>query len=519
MKILLADDNQFYRHMCETMLRKWGYEVVCARDGKEAWHLLENWGCEPKLALLDWMMPEMDGLELCRRIRATPALKGTYIIMITVKQSRESTLTAFESGADDYISKPFDPDEFQARLRVGVRLVEMQAALAANIVELEQALSGAQKMEAVGRLAGGIAHDFNNLLTIITGASEMLVGGPRSEAQQRQVVQMIKGAAERGARLTRQLLAFSRKQILQPVVLDLNQLIINIEQLLGRLVGEDVNLVTRLDSDVGCILADAGQIEQVLINLAANARDAMPVGGTITLATWREVVEQNSAIRPELRPGNYFVLSMSDTGCGMDRETVSRIFEPFFTTKEMGKGTGLGLATVYGIVKQSGGHIHVLSEPQKGSTFSIYLPEHRGEPETATSNGHHTCLTGQGETILVAEDDEQVRYTIGRMLQDNGYKVLEASDGRNALAISEDYPQPIHLLVTDTVMPAMNGHQLARRLLQVRPALRVLYVSGYTDDALLKKQVLESGQPFLQKPFTSDHLLGKVREVLSPCKN
>jgi two-component system, cell cycle sensor histidine kinase and response regulator CckA len=260
-------------------------------------------------------------------------------------------------------------------------------------------------------------------------------------------------------------------------------------------------------------------MEQVLINLAANARDAMPLGGKITLATWREVVEENSASRPDFRPGRYFVLSMSDTGCGMDRQTVSRIFEPFFTTKELGKGTGLGLATVYGIIKQSGGHIRVQSEPQKGSTFSIYLPEHRGEPEPVATNGHKISLAGKGETILVAEDDEQVRYTIGQMLQENGYKVLEASDGKNALAVSEGYPQPIHLLLTDTVMPAMNGHQLANHLLQERPALRVLYVSGYTDDALLKKQVLESGQPFLQKPFTSDLLLGKVREVLGPSKN
>ncbi|HXG10727.1 MAG TPA: response regulator [Gemmataceae bacterium] len=381
--------------------------------------------------------------------------------------------------------------------------------------KLEAQLLHAQRMEGIGMLAGGVAHDFNNLLTIITGYTELLLLNPGQDEQSRNLIQEIRQAGERAAALTRQLLAFSRKQILTPVVLDLNSLVIELEKMLRRLIGEDIELVSSLDPELVPVKADPGQIEQVLINLVVNARDAMPTGGHLTIETRNVAYDVSNARRhPEVRSGRYAMLAVTDTGCGMDEKTKARIFEPFFTTKEVGKGTGLGLATVYGIVKQSGGHIEVYSEVGLGTTFKIYLP---GAEEGEPSGTSAACLfpVPRGtETVLLVEDEEGVR-TLGRIaLQSHGYTVLEARTGEEALAVARQHQAPLDLLVTDVVMPKMGGRQLAALLTAAQPTLRVLYLSGYTDDAVFRHGVLPAGVAFLQKPFTPTTLARKVREVL-----
>ena len=383
-------------------------------------------------------------------------------------------------------------------------------------VRLEDELRQAQKMEAVGRLAGGVAHDFNNLLTAIGGYSDLLLSDLAPGDPRRSDVEEIKKAAERAAALTRQLLAFSRRQVLQPRVLDLNVVVVGAEKLLRRLIGEDVRLATRLEPSLGAVRADAGQLEQVVMNLAVNARDAMRGGGTLTLET--RSVDITKARRTEeqapMPPGPYIELRVSDTGVGIDAETKRHLFEPFFTTREKGKGTGLGLATVYGIVKQSGGFIWVDSEPGRGTTFTIHLPR-VDERVDADEAGRPVRSEVSGtETVLLVEDEVAVRTVVRESLRVHGFKVLEAQDGEVALRVAADATAPIDLLLTDVVMPGLSGRALADRLTAERPGLRVLYMSGYTDDALGPHGVLEPGLHYLQKPFAPDVLARKVREVL-----
>jgi signal transduction histidine kinase len=514
MKILIAEDNRFCRCMLEATLREWGYEVVAADDGEAAWQVLRD-RAAPRLAILDWMMPGLDGLSLCKKVRALQRAEPTYLIMLTAKDGKENAIAGLEGGADDYINKPFDREELRARLQVGLRIVGLQASLAARVAELEVALSGAQKLEAVGRLAGGVAHDFNNLLTVINGFSELLLAQLRPGDEACEAVHTIRQAGQRGAGLTRQLLAFSRKQVLAPVVLNLNTLVANTEKMLRRLIGEDVRLLTRLDPALRPVKADPGQIEQVIMNLAVNARDAMPGGGEIAIETSNvDLDEAYAAAHPGVQPGGHVLLAVRDTGCGMDRETLARIFEPFFTTKEPGKGTGLGLATVYGIIHQSDGHLTVESEPGRGSTFRVYLPQPVADLPRPPSGFRAEGTVGGTETILVVEDEEPVRKLARYALEANHYTVLEAADGLDALRVSGGWRDPIHLLVTDLCMPNLGGCQLADRLAAARPQLKVLYMSGYTDDALLRHRVLEPGNHFLQKPFTPRDLAHKVREVL-----
>lgn len=515
MKILIADDNDFYRCMLQATLTDWGYEVVAAPDGLTAWQALQQ-PDPPKLAILDWVMPGLDGPELCRRVRAVSSAVPTYLILLTAKGGRENIITGLASGADDYINKPFDREELRARLQAGLRIVELQDNLAARVKELEEALSGAQKMEAIGRLAGGVAHDFNNLLTVIMSGAEVLLAQPRQDERQRELLQMIKQSGERGAGLTRQLLAFSRKQVLAPVLLDLSTLVANIERMLRRLIGEDVELATALDPGLHRVKADPGQIEQVIMNLVVNARDAMPSGGVLHISTTNaELDEDFVSHHPGSLPGSYAVLAVSDNGCGMDEQTKSRIFEPFFTTKELGKGTGLGLATAYGVVKQSGGYIEVQSQPNRGTTFLIYLPRGTGV-ETAPEPRSRTLETrGGSETVLLVEDEDPVRSMARQILQMNSYTVLEARDGVEALKVSGECRHPIDLLVTDVVMPHLSGRQLADRLSTLRPSMKVLFMSGHADDEIVRHRVLEPDMPFLQKPFTPSSLAGKVRELLN----
>jgi two-component system, cell cycle sensor histidine kinase and response regulator CckA len=377
-------------------------------------------------------------------------------------------------------------------------------------------LRQSQKMEAVGKLAGGVAHDFNNLLTAITGQSEMCLRSLSPEDPVYRKIAQIKKSGERAAALTRQLLAFSRKQILQPEIIDLNNTVAEMSKMLQRLIGEDIDLMLALSANVGKIKADPNQIEQVLMNLSVNARDAMPGGGKLTIETSNiYLTEQFAGGYLNVPSGKYVMLAVSDTGEGMTAETKARIFEPFFTTKEVGKGTGLGLSTVYGIVKQSEGSIWVYSELNRGTTFKIYLPHVTGSVELAQDKNQHNELCKGVGTVLLVEDEEVVREMASEILQESGYDVIEASDGREALDLSEQFPGEIRLMLTDVVMPGMSGRQLAEKIALTRPGMKVLYMSGYTDDAIVHHGVLEEGTAFIGKPFSPEALAKKVNEVLT----
>ena len=379
---------------------------------------------------------------------------------------------------------------------------------------LERQLLQAQKMEAVGRLAGGIAHDFNNILTAIFGYADLLTEEFPAGSPARQDLEEIRKAATRASALTRQLLAFSRQQVLAPMVLSVNDLVDDVDKMLRRLVGEDVELRLNLARDAGNVRADSGQLQQVIMNLVVNARDAMPTGGKLVIETAdAELTEQYAEMHQAVIPGRYVMLAVSDTGVGMDAQTKARIFEPFFTTKEKGKGTGLGLSTVYGIVKQSGGYVWVYSELGHGTTIKLYLPRVDAPAEPQAPPRETATLTGT-ETILLAEDDDILRPLTKGLLAKLGYTVLDAESAEQALAVAGARQGPIHLLVADVVMPGASGRELARRLAQSRPETRVLYVSGYTDDAIVHHGMLDPGLKFLQKPFTPAALARKVREVL-----
>ncbi len=384
---------------------------------------------------------------------------------------------------------------------------------------LEEQLFQSQKMEAVGSLAGGIAHDFNNLLTVILGYSRLSLESLEEADPLYSNMEEIRKAAERASMLTIQLLAFSRRQVLQPRVLDLNAVITDIEKMLKRLIGEDVELITRLEPNLKPVKADLGQIGQVIVNLAANARAAMHEGGSLIVETANVELDEEYARRHvELQPGSYIRLSVSDTGTGMDAATRSRIFEPFFTTKEQGKGTGLGLSTVYGIVKQSGGHIWVYSEPGQGTTMKIYLPHAEESTEISAAEDHSVALPRGSETILLVEDEDAVRGLAQLLLEESGYQVLEAANGGEAMLICEQHQGPIHLIITDIVMPRMSGPELVRRLVSIRPDIKALFMSGYTDDTIVHRGILDEGVAFLQKPFTFESLTRKVRELLDSSK-
>ncbi len=383
-----------------------------------------------------------------------------------------------------------------------------------DLAHTQDQLVQAQKMEAIGQLAGGIAHDFNNLLTVITGRSHLALQGLPEDHPQRRGLELIQRTAERAAALTRQLLAFSRRQVLQSKVLDLNSVVSGIAPMLQRLIGEDIEFDTVAAPDLGRVKTDPSQIEQVIMNLVINARDAMPQGGRLTIESGNVELDEGYARKHAgVTPGRYVLLAVSDTGHGMDAATQVRIFEPFFTTKEKGKGTGLGLATVHGITLQSGGHIGVYSEPGKGATFKIYLPRVEDAVEV-TAGGTATPPTRGSETILLVEDDEEVRAIARETLEGSGYAVIAAANAEEALRAVADASRAIHLLVTDVVMPQVSGRELVERLAQAHRDLRVLYISGYTDDAIVRHGVLEEGTAFLQKPFTPGDLLRRVREVL-----
>lgn len=394
------------------------------------------------------------------------------------------------------------------------------AGVAEDITErklLEDQFRQAQKMEAVGRLAGGITHDFNNLLTVIMGYCQLLLGTLTPDDPTRKEVEEIRKAGDRAVSLTRQLLAFSRRQVFQPLVLDLNKHIEGVESLVRRLIGEDITLVISKAPDLGKVLVDPGQIPQIIMNLAVNARDAMPEGGQLTIETANvDFSDASIACRIDIPPGHFVMLAVSDTGIGMDAETKTRLFEPFFTTKEPGKGTGLGLSTVYGIVKQSGGAIRVYSERGFGTTIKIYLPRIQyGTDLAAVPTPARIPETRGIETVLLVEDEESLRRLTRKILERNGYTVLVAQDGAEALQICEAHQGSIHLLLTDIVLPGMNGRELVQRVLRILPQIRVVYMSGYTDRVIGQLGIPDLDGPFLEKPFTSEALTRKLREALA----
>ena len=381
--------------------------------------------------------------------------------------------------------------------------------------QLEEQLLQSQKMEAVGQLAGGVAHDFNNILTAIVGYTDLLAAEFSGSAQQLEDLEEIRKAARRAAALTRQLLSFSRKQVLEPRIIDINAVVLNLDKMLRSLISENIDLRTTLASDLDAARVDPNQLEQVIMNLAINSRDAMPDGGVLTIETANAALDDDYATRHvSVIPGNYVMIAVTDTGCGMTEETKSRVFEPFFTTKPAGRGTGLGLSTVYGIVKQSGGNIWLYSEPGKGTTFKIYLPAIEALPEDIGKVAPVEAGRRGAGTVLIVEDDDQLRRLTHRALAGAGYVVLEADRGRHALEVARRHLGPIDLLLTDLVMPDTNGRKLAETLRASRPDMRVLYMSGYPDRAIVNNGMLGVGDAYLAKPFTTEAIGRKVREML-----
>ncbi len=611
--ILVVDDNaDMLRHIVSLLSPQW--KVETASDGEAALALVK--AAAPNLILTDVMMPRMDGFAFVRALRASPATRGIPVILLSARAGEEAVVEGLETGADDYLLKPFSGRELLTRVRthletarsrtsalrasetrfrrlaesgiIGITVSDAQGrvleaneaflrmvgcsreellagevtwellaptrsdagaaarawegeylrkdgaripvllvnapledaesiSIALDLSErkrLEEQFRQAQKMEAIGRLAGGIAHDFNNLLSVILSYAEMICSELQPDEPLRADVQEIHEAAVRAADLTRQLLAFSRQQIVEPKVLSLNRSMTGMEKMLRRLLGADVALTLLPEQELWNVEADPGQMEQIIMNLAVNARDAMPEGGKLTIQTANVVLDGDyAAVHHDLRPGAYVMLAVSDTGVGMDAKTQARIFEPFFTTKEKGKGTGLGLATVFGIVKQNGGHIWVYSELGKGATFKLYFPRVTGAEGSSLQSETPECLRG-GETVLLVEDDMQVRALARSILRRNGYVVLEAANGGEALLICEQHGARIDVLLIDVVLPLMSGRQIADRLRAMRPELRVLFMSGYTDHAILQHGILDSGVVYLQKPFTPESLTRKVREAI-----
>jgi len=433
------------------------------------------------------------------------------LVAISGRVPEETVLEALKAGAADYITRDHLP-----RLGVTVRRELSQAEGRRERSRLEQQFRQAQKMEAVGRLAGGVAHDFNNLLTIITGYAELIAASSALEPVERAALDEIQRAAERGGALTHQLLAFSRGQPFTPRTVALNALIVHMEKMLSRLIGEDIELVTVAAAEPATVCTDPGQLEQVVMNVAVNARDAMPSGGKLIVETANVVVDAAYAgPNVDLKAGSYLVLAISDTGMGMGPETIGHLFEPFFTTKAPGKGTGLGLATAYGIVKQSGGAISVYSEPGRGTTVKIYLPSVEAPAAVEAAEPEPAPAARGSETILVLEDEARVRKLICEVLAGRGYQVLEAVRGGDAIRLAAEHHGSIHLLLTDVVMPEMSGPQVLEQMRARQPNMKVLFMSGYTDEAMAHHGILDSSAPFLQKPFLPETLARKAREVLA----
>ena len=507
-RILIVEDEGIVAEDIRLTLETLGYAVPdCLPSGEEAVERIA--ALEPDLVLMDiHLKGEMDGIEAAQRIQEE---WGLPVIYLTAFADDEILQQARLTQPFGYLLKPFKERELHATIEMALYRHQMEKELEAKEAQLHQS----QKMEAIGQLAAGVAHDFNNLITIISGYSQLLMKMLDPEDPKRASVEEIDGAAQRAAGLVNQLLAFSRRQPTEPKRLDLNEMVTGVEKMLRRLIGESIELVVQLAPEAMGVHADPVQVEQVLINLAVNARDAMPQGGRLTFETARVDLDPPFVeSRPGMRPGAHVVLTVRDTGIGMDEPTRSRLFEPFFTTKEVGKGTGLGLSTVYGIVQQANGHIQVHSQPGKGSTFQVYLPYHREAADAGKKAPSLSPTTQNRETILLVEDEDATRRTLFHLLYKNGFTVLEARDGAEAWEVYTRYEQPIHLVLTDVVMPRMDGFQLAEEVRALCPETRVLFMSGYTEHTLADYGKLALNGECLFKPFTMEVLVRKVREVL-----
>ncbi len=515
--ILLVDDRPDGLLTLEAVLQTPEYHLIKANSGQEALNHLDKQ--DFAAILLDVQMPGMDGFQTAARIKKIPRAQSTPILFVTaIHKDPFYIYQGYNIGAVDYIFKPFDPSILRSKVAVFVSLFRQQQQIKRQAQELyrkEEELFQAQKLEAVGRLAGGVAHDFNNLITGILGLSHDIWTTMDGQDPRREDLEEVIKASNRALALTKQLLAFGRRQITSPRVLDVNAIITEMMKMLKRLITEDIELTPLLASQPLTVRVDQGQIEQVVMNLVLNARDAMPKGGKITISTELQDIHPDTRNgTKDLLPGSYAVIQISDTGFGMDPKTLEHIFEPYYTTKEKDKGTGLGLATVYGVIMQCGGRINVQSSPGKGATFKIYLPLVRGTPENATHPLPEMTVKGGQETVLVVEDEGIVRQVTTRILKKNGYTVIEARDAKEALDLADAHKGEIHLLITDVVMPGMNGRELAEKLSPLRPDMSVLYMSGYSEDVVIHRGIVDTGISFIEKTFTAPALLTKVRDVL-----
>jgi signal transduction histidine kinase len=503
--LLLVEDSEDDALLTVRLLERGGYDVAFERVDNPVALTSALVQREWDIIVADYSMPGFSGTAALRIVRD----KGLDLPFIFVSGTigADVAVAAMRNGAQDYLIKGD-----LARFLPAVERELDGAQRRKEHKQVERQLQQMEKFESLGKLAGGIAHDFNNLLGVIIGYCELLLDSEDFGKASRDRIGEIKKAGDRAATLTRQLLAFSRKQVLEPRVIDLNALVSDMSKMFLRVIGEDIRLEHIGAVELGRVLADPAQIEQVLMNLVINARDAMPQGGGLTIETNNvEMGESFVATHPGARPGPYVMLAVRDTGTGMDATTQMQIFEPFFTTKE--RGTGLGLATVYGIVKQSGGYIWVESELGKGTTFQVYLPRVY-KSETTEEERRPASVSGGKETILLVEDAEAMRAVTATFLRNAGYQVLEASSGTEAITELQKHKGPVHMLLTDVVMPGLSGVELARQVQSQHSGLKVLFISGYTNDALVRHGVLETGIFLLSKPFSRDALLGKVRTVL-----
>ena len=507
--LLVVDDNELNRDMLARHLERQGHMVAVAQDGHGALEIIKANSVD--LVLLDILMPEIDGYQVLEYLKSDHALRDIPVIMVSALEEMDGVLKCIEMGAEDYLPKPFDPVLMKARVGACLKRRRLEVS---QRKQLQEQFLQAQKMESIGQLASGVAHDFNNLLIPIMGHVYLGTKALPSDYPTRSNLEEINKAAERASGLTKQLLAFSRRQKIEPQVINLNDLITDMDKMLRRLIGEDIELVTLNSPGLDLVKVVPGQFEQVIMNLVVNSRDAMPHGGRISIETLNALDGASTCQHPDGSLGPHVTLSVSDTGTGMPEEVKAHVFEHFFTTKEEGKGTGLGLSTCYGIVQQSGGHMVVNSEPDQGTTFRICLPRSRETEDPRQSIGEETCLSKGTETVLLAEDEPVVRNLIATILGEQGYDVLQATNGDEALHVARAHAsEEIHLLLTDVVMPHLNGVEMAKRLRNTHPNARVLFISGYSDDAIIHDTEFDN-VAFLQKPFSTFELTRKMRDVL-----
>ncbi len=544
MKILAIDDNRDNLTALKAVVadRLPGAILLTALNGLQGLELAL--AEDPDVILLDIVMPDMDGYTLCRKLKEDDWLRAIPVVFLTaLRTDRESRVNALEAGAEGFLSMPADEVELTAQIRTMAKIKaanrsqrlekeQLAALVAERTRELGQELAERKRaeeekeklqaqllqvlrMESVGRLAGGVAHDYNNMLAVIIANAELALEQVAPSEPLYDELQEILQAARRSAEITRQLLAFARKQVISPEVLDLNETVEVMLKMLRRLIGEDIDLAWLPGAGVCPVKVDPFQIDQVLANLCVNARDAIAGVGKVTIETGNVAFDEAyCAEHPGFAPGEYVVLAVSDDGGGMDKETLDQLFEPFFTTKEMGRGIGLGLATVYGIVKQNNGFINVYSEPGQGATFKIYLPRHAAKVEGKRREGPAAPEVRGSETILLVEDEPAMLRTTTLILERQGYTVLAASTPGEAIRLAREHADEMHLLMTDVVMPEMNGRDLAKHLLSLYPHLRRLFMSGYPADVIARHGVLDPGVHFIQKPFSMKGLAVKVREAL-----